>query len=242
MLLILTYIFIATIFYIYWDRRHRKSAKADTAIRKKENEALDIFAQQVDEYLADDIIDRNEERELKKLIEKLGISESPRLQESDGFKKFMQALILRDLREGNDTERIHIDDLSILLRKDEKVLWMDGNVNGYERKTGSKYTAGLSGVSLKVCKGVYYRVGASKGYSTPYEYEKDLGNGELIITDKAIYFTGNNQVKISYSKILSFNPYRNGITITKDGANPKSYTFTGFESWFVINAMQLLAD
>lgn len=241
MYIILLIILAILAFWIFVLIKTIQEKKKEDALHKKEHEVLNTFAQKVNEYLADDIIDRNEERELKKFIETLDIS-SQKLQESEGFKKFMQALVLRDLREGREFERIHAENLPILLGKNERVLWVEGNINGYERKTGSKYTAGSSGVSLKVCKGVYYRVGASKGFSTPYEYEKELGNGELIITSKAIYFTGYNQVKIIYSKILSFNPYSNGITITKDGSNPRPYTFTNLDPWFVINAMQLLAD
>lgn len=34
----------------------------------------------------------------------------------------------------------------------------------------------------------------------------------------------------------------NHRTAVKDGANPKPYTFVGFDSWFVVNVMQLLVD
>lgn len=234
---IITIIVIAVMAFVAF-KIENKANKQDT----DDNGALTAFAQKVDEFLADDIIDRGEERELKEYINANNLSVHPGFQDSKGYHKLIQALVLRDIKEERDFERIHIDDLPILLGKSERVLWMYNNIDGYERKTGSKFTAGSSGVSLKICKGVYYRVGASKGQSTPYEYEKELGSGELILTNKAIYFIGRSQVKINYAKILSFNPYNDGITIVKDGANPKPYTFVNLDPWFVINAMQLLAE
>ena len=53
---------------------------------------------------------------------------------------------------------------------------------------------------------------------------------------------GGKQVKMSISKVLSFEAYRDGIMLVKDGATPKPYTFVGFDPWFVINAMQLVVD
>lgn len=203
---------------------------------------LQMLEQKIDECLSDGIITREEEQEIKTLIESSSLQDTSTLQNSEAYVKLMQSLVLRDIEEGRDFERVHVENLPILLGKNERLLWAYSNIEGYERKTGSRYTAGSNGVSLRICKGVYYRVGASKGYSQPYEYQKHLGNGEFIITNKGIYFVGDNHAKLLFSKILSFEPYSDGITIVKDGASPKPYTFVGFDPWFLINAMQLLAD
>lgn len=203
---------------------------------------LQMLEQKIDEYLSDGIITREEEQEIKTLIESSSLQDTSTLQNSEAYVKLMQSLVLRDIEEGRDFERVHVENLPILLGKNERLLWAYSNIEGYERKTGSRYTAGSNGVSLRICKGVYYRVGASKGYSQPYEYQKHLGNGEFIITNKGIYFVGDNHAKILFSKVLSFEPYSDGITIVKDGANPKPYTFVGFDPWFLINAMQMLTE
>ena len=130
----------------------------------------------------------------------------------------------------------------IELGKKENVLWVFKNVEGYEEKTGHKYIGGSNGVSMRICKGVYYHVGASKGHSVAYQYQTPLGRGIFVVTNKYLYFLGVKQVKLSISKILSFEPYSDGIVLVKDGTNPKPYTFIGFDSWFVVNAMQLLVE
>ena len=79
-----------------------------------------------------------------------------------------------------------------------------------------------------------------------FKYERKFerkGKGKIIKKrNKNLYFIGPKQVKIGISKVLSFEPSIDGIVIVKDGVNPKPYKFRGFDPWFVINAMQLLAE
>ena len=194
-------------------------------------------------FLSDGIIDREEEEKLNMFIDYSTLSESKLLYDSEEYHKFTQSLILRDLQEGKEVEkRFLVHNLPVLLGKKEQVLWVFKDVKGYEEKTGRKYVGGSNGVSMRVCKGVYYRVGASKGHSVEYQYQNDLGRGAFIITNKNFYVIGSKQVKLGIQKILSFEPYSDGIVLVKDGATPKPYTFVGFDSWFVVNAMQLLVE
>lgn len=208
-----------------------------------ENSLLSVLTTKINEYLYDGIIDRTEEGLINKFLEYTSLSECDALYKSSAFQRVLQSLILRDIQEGEDvSRRFTIDNLPILLGKKELVLWVFRGVRGYEEKTGRKYVGGSRGVSLRVCKGVYYRVGGSKGHSVEYQYQNDLGVGQFIITNKNLYFIGNKQVKMGISKVLSFTPYSDGIELVKDGANPKPYTFVGFDSWFLVNAMQLLVE
>ena len=143
------------------------------------------------------------------------------------------------MREGKEITRLQIQGLPILLGKKEQVLWVDTLVEGLEEKTGKRYEGASQGVSIRLCKGVYYKTAASKGYPVEYQYNKSLGIGSFVITNKHVYFLGDKQVKLPYSKIISFEEYSDGVTLVKDGVNPKPYTFVGVNAWFVINAIQL---
>lgn len=202
-----------------------------------------VLSIKINKYLADGIIDNNEEEEISKFLGYSSLSNSAALYNSSAYHKLIQSLILRDIQEGKEVEkRFNVKNLPILLGKKEQLLWVFQNVKGYEEKTGRRYVGGSRGISMRVCKGVYYRVGASKGHSIEYQYHNELGSGVFIVTNKNLYFIGDKQVKISISKVLSFKPYSDGIELVKDGANPKPYTFVGFDSWFVVNAMQLLVE
>lgn len=203
---------------------------------------ISLLEERIYKCLEDGVIDDEEEDEISDFIELSTLSGTTSLYDSASYQKFVQSLVLRDIQEGKTIERIRIDNLPLLLGKKENVLWVFKNVEGYEEKTGHRYTGGSNGVSMRICKGVYYRVGASKGHSVSYQYQNPLGRGVFVVTNKNLYFLGAKQVKLGISKILSFEPYSDGIVLVKDGANPKPYTFVGFDSWFVVNAMQLLVE
>ena len=135
---------------------------------------ISVLETKILDFLSDGIIDYEEEKEVNRYLENTNLSQSDLLQDSNAFHKFMQSLILRDIQEGKEVTRLQVDKLPILLGKKEQLLWIFKNVQGYEEKTGRKYVGGARGVSMKVCKGVYYRVGASRGHSVEYQYQKDL--------------------------------------------------------------------
>lgn len=204
------------------------------------SELLAVLDKRAVGYLEDGIIDNREEEEIKFYLEHSLLKDTEELYNSNAYQKMVQSAILRDIQEGKAVDRLQVEGLPVLLGKSEQLLWVFKGVDGYEEKTGSQFHAGSRGVGIKICKGVYYRVGASKGYSTEYQYMKELGNGILVVTTKNIIFIAGKQVKIGIPKILSMEPYSDGIKIVKDGANPKPYTFLGLDPWFVANAINLL--
>ncbi len=219
------------------------NSKNNRAVSKSIDKGLvSILEERITNYLSDGVLDDEEENNVEQFIKNSTLDGTETLNESNAYQKLIQSLILRDIQEGKKVDRCRIDGLPILLGKQEQVLWVFKNVKGYEEKTGRKYVGASRGVSMKICKGVYYRVGASKGHSVDYQYQNELGKGIFIITNKNIYFIGEKQVKLAISKILSFKPYSDGIVLVKDGTNPKPYTFIGFDSWFIVNAMHMLAE
>ena len=204
------------------------------------SELIAVLDERAAEYLEDGIIDNREEEEIKFYLEHSLLKDTEELYNSNAYQKMVQSAILRDIQEGRPIDRFQVEGLPVLLGKNEQLLWVFKGIDGYEEKTGSQFHAGSRGVGVKICKGVYYRVGASKGYSTEYQYMKELGNGILVVTTKNIIFIAGKQVKIGIPKILSMEPYSDGIKIVKDGTNPKPYTFRGLDPWFVANAINLL--
>lgn len=204
------------------------------------SELIAVLDERAAKYLEDGIIDNREEEEIKFYLEHSLLKDTEELYNSNAYQKMVQSAILRDIQEGRPIDRLQVEGLPVLLGKNEQLLWVFKGIDGYEEKTGSQFHAGSRGVGVKICKGVYYRVGASKGYSTEYQYMKELGNGIFVVTTKNIIFIAGKQVKIGIPKILSIEPYSDGIKIVKDGTNPKQYTFLGLDPWFVANAINLL--
>lgn len=218
---------------------HDESSESlkDTVIKS----TLKVFDTKVNEILEDGIIDEKEEEAISDYIKKTALEGTLALIGSSSYIRLIQSLVLRDLQEGKKSNRCTFSELPVLIGKTENVIWVYRNVTCYEEKSGRKYISGNSGVSMKICKGVYYRIGATKGHSVPYQYNDNLGIGLLIITSKNIIFSGYKPVKIPINKVISFTTFSDGIELFKEAANPKHYTFTGCDAWFIVNAIQLLA-
>lgn len=149
-----------------------ESIKVNDTISDKIDIALLCFLElRIHRFLSDGIIDYNEEQEIGNLIEYTQLSKSKFLHSSDGYHEFLQALVLRDIKEGKEVDRINVGHLPVLLGKKEQVLWIFKYVDGYEERTRRKYVSGSQGVSMQVCKGVYYRVGGNEGVCIENQYK-----------------------------------------------------------------------
>ena len=49
-------------------------------------------------------------------------------------------------------------------------------------------------------------------------------------------------IKIPYKKIIGVNPYSDGIEIHRDGATAKRLTMQGFDPWFLMNLLSMIAE
>lgn len=193
-------------------------------------------------FLDDSVIDDEEEARLAVIMSALYVSEDD-MRDSSTFQKVIQSRIIRNLQAGTMVETpFSGESFPVLIGKKENVFWCYDNIECLEEKTGSKIVGGSRGVSLRICKGVYYRVGNAKGTAVKYEYTESIGKGLLVITDKNIIFSGEKSIKIPLAKLISYTPYRNGLTLQKDGVRAKPVTFIGFDPWFAINLITVLYD
>ena len=76
--------------------------------------------------------------------------------------------------------------------------------------------------SIKIMKGVRYRVGSIKPQRVTSEEWKLIDKGTMYLTSKRVIFLGQSKnLNIKLVKILSFTPYSDGVELTKDaGRNP----------------------
>ena len=69
------------------------------------------------------------------------------------------------------------------------------------------------------------------------------GIGTLYITNKNLIFQSTTSAqKVPYSKMIGVTPYSDGVEVHRDGANMKRLTFQGFDSWFLMNVISLIAN
>lgn len=211
-------------------------------LSSKVNELMTTaFERNIIHILNKEDVSHEEEQFVSEFIEKSSLNTNPDLQTNPYYVNFIQALCLRDIKEGKTVSRISAKNLPVLIHNNENLIWVYQGVCGYEQKTGRKYEGGSQGYSIRLGKNSYYRIGSSKGHSVSYQYEDSIGKGILVLTDRNVIFKGEKSVKIAINKILSIQPYSDGVEITKEGANSQLYTFTCLDPWLLVNAIRQLA-
>ena len=81
-------------------------------------------------------------------------------------------------------------------------------------KKGRKYVAGSRGASIRVAKGLSFRVGNARGHSESVDTKDDYGKSALIaITNKSVFVQATNGTVKQWSRnsINSINAFKDGI-------------------------------
>lgn len=163
---------------------------------------LDGLDEAIDKALEDNILTEEEEERLKGILLEFGFN-ADELISNKAYERFIKALVLRDLLEGKVPRRVKIEGVvPFNLLKSETPIWIFNNVKYYQLKTYRHYVGGSDGVSIRVMKGVYYRVGGFRGYPVEETKLTKIDEGILCITNKHIYFGGRvKSFRISYDKM-----------------------------------------
>lgn len=196
----------------------------------------------VDQFLEDGILDENEEERLIGFKNRFALSQSD-LDKTGAYTRVAKAAVLRDVLNGILPRRVSIDgNLPINFQKSEQIVWVFRNSQYLEDKTRRQYVGGSQGVSLRVMKGVYYRVGAFKGHPVEYTERVHIDTGVVVTTNKHIYFTGpHKSIRLPYLKIVSFEPFSDGIGVMRDAATAKPQIFVTGDGWFIYNLVTNLS-
>jgi hypothetical protein len=89
-------------------------------------------------------------------------------------------------------------------------------------------TGAYGGPSIRVAKGVYFRVDGFKAQS--HDEMKNVDQGIIILTNTRIVFSGSKRtVNISLGKIISIEPYSDAIALRREGKEKTQY-FVGINN------------
>ena len=127
-------------------------------------------------------------------------------------------------------------------QKNEQVVWTFEGIDYLEDRTRRQYIGASSGVSIRVMKGIYYHVGGFKGRAIDRTERIHVDTGLVAVTTKQIYFSGAKKAfRIPYAKIVSFEPFSNGLGIMRDSVSAKPQIFVTQDGWFTYNLVSNLA-
>ncbi len=196
----------------------------------------------VDGLLEDKVLDKAEEDRLGAFTDYFKLPDDA-LRNTGAHERIVKAAILRDIMEGKIPERVTLTgDTLVNFQKGETVVWAFPDCRYLEDKNHRQFVGGSQGVSVRIMKGVYYRVGAFKGEPVTTTERVHVDTGWLFVTSKNIYFAGpQKSMRIAYGKILSFEPHDDGIGIMRDAASAKPQVFVTGDGWFTYNLVVNLA-
>lgn len=197
----------------------------------------------VDQAIDDHFISNDEENRLTQFAEDYSLSKSE-LNAHGAYERLVQGTVIRDITEGIIPSKQSIEgNIPFNLQKSEQLIWVFQNAPYYEYRTRRERVGRSSGFSIPVVKGVYYHTGGFKSHYVEKSATEYVDTGLVGITNKHIYFSGSTKsFRINYNKIVSFEPYADGIGIMRDAASAKPQTFTTGNGWFIYNLVTNLAQ
>lgn len=192
----------------------------------------------VDHFLDDGNLDEQEEEQLTTFMNRFSLTQNE-LDRHGAYSKIVKGAILRDLMNGNIPQRVRVEgNLPFNFQKSESLIWLFTNVAYYEDKTRRQFVGGYQGVSFRIAKGIYYRVGGFRGHPVETTERVHADTGQLAVTNKHIYFSGaSKSFRIKLDKIVSYTPYDDGIGIHRDTATTKPQIFVARDGWFTYNLL-----
>ncbi len=201
------------------------------------------FEHSVEVALDDGILSHAEERAVNEFQRFFKLSDRA-LNNSGLLTQVAEAAVLREVMEGNIPDPPDLDERPPFnLMKSEDLVWVVEDAGYYKTKTVREFRGSSHGVSIRVAKGLYYRPSAFRGRSVSREETVHADSGMLGVTTKHIYFHGpRERFRVRYDRIVSFEPFSDGIGIMRDNQRAKPETFTVGDGWFIYNLVTNLSQ
>ena len=190
----------------------------------------------VEGALEDGLVSLDEENALAKYADHFALTQK----ELDGNRaqtSLVQAAVIRDVAQGIVPQRQNINGaIPFNLMKSEKLVWVIQDVDYLETVVRRERRGTSHGLSIRVARGLYYRPSTFR--SRPIEWEETVhaDTGLLGPTTKHIYYAGSRKkFRVRYDRIVSFDPYEDGLGIMRDAQTAKPQTFRTGDGWFACN-------
>ena len=203
------------------------------------------------EAMEDHVLSTPEKQGLNRYRAQFDLAEK-QLNRAGHFELFTKMALLNSLMEhgviprtDRRRARTRFGRLPFNLMKSEGLVWMFNNVGYMQQITRREHRGQSMGMSFRVAKGVYVRPGTFRGQSVSTTSMEHTDSGVLGVTTKHIYFKGGEKsFRVRLEKIVSFDPYQDGLGIMRDtaSAKPEIFTMKPTDAWFSINLIEALLD
>ena len=196
----------------------------------------------VDGALEDGVLALDEEAALVRYLRRFEL-DAAAVNRQGAHANMVKAGMIREAAEGVVPQRLTFDGpVPFNLMKSEQLVWLIEDVDYHEVVTRRQRRGTSHGLSIRVAKGLYYRPGMFRSQVHEWEETVHVDTGLLGVTSKHIYFHGGRKrFRIRYDRIVSFDPYQDGIGVMRDAQTAKPQSFRTGDGWFIYNLVTNLA-
>jgi hypothetical protein len=169
---------------------------------------------------SDKVITRAEEAELTKVRQFLQLADSDIARTQREFTRYR---LIAEIQAGNLPE---VSVPTVILQKAEIPHWVEPASLIEERVVGRRYVGGSSGMSVRIARGVTYRVGSCRGSLIVDKADVAVSRGDLVLTSKRVIFRGDKR-SFAYrlDKLLDIHLFQEGVLITDTNGKPRTIHF-----------------
>jgi hypothetical protein len=131
------------------------------------------------------------------------------------------------------------------LQSGEEPFFTAGKVVFAQERTAATHPRTFASLSIPIGGGMYYRVGASEGYQQQSSGLLPLDIGEMLITNRSLYFGGQKKtVRIALNHGVRYQPYMDAVGVCEaNGGAPNVFVpdYNGMDTgWFFFNLLSAL--
>jgi hypothetical protein len=180
----------------------------------------------------DGIVTNEEYEKLKKIQQFLKIPD----EDIRGTKQELTRLcLINEIQQGNLPA---ITTSPVILQKSEKAHWVEPGALLEERVISRRYEGGSHGVSIRIMRGVSYRVGAHRGHIVSETGIVPVSSGDFVITNKRAIFSGDKKsFALRIDKLLDLEMFSDGARLTDDKGKIRQVKFNVPENTDIVGAV-----
>lgn len=178
--------------------------------------ALQLYEEALGKAIGDRNLSNEEEIELKKLANDLGIFHSDTGIDEKIKSEYNYLSLLNALNNGFIPQAR--TESTFVLQRNEVVYWESYCDLLITKNVTTGWEGRSQGFSIRVTKGLSYRVGSSRGNPIRADVTSTYP-GIFAITNKRVVFSGSAKAfSIPYKSLIDFEPYSDGIGLQKTNA------------------------
>jgi hypothetical protein len=130
-----------------------------------------------------------------------------------------------------------VDVSGLVRKKGETLHWRETASLLEERVVDRRYVGASHGVSLRIAKGVTYRIGAQRGHLVTEKAIVPVSTGDFVISNMRVIFLGyKKSFNVYLTKIMDIHMFADGVQLTEESGKQRVVRFVDQSNADVVGA------